>query len=155
MAPFDIEALTGRHSPAINRKESWSIVIGYDLTSHGWRLPLNSRWNNGMPEKWNIGYKKADDVLISISEECRRYIKRYIKIDLIPAEIQYFYPVKSFYHISPGPAFQYSSTPGQSIAAKPFVPDLTRGTMFSVFEYAFHVMPRIICQYFFSWIKLT
>jgi len=32
---------------------------GADFTPKGgWSWPLNIQWNNGMVEKWNIGYEK-------------------------------------------------------------------------------------------------
>jgi hypothetical protein len=31
---------------------------GSDLIPEGWCLPKDTQWNNGMVEKWNIGYEK-------------------------------------------------------------------------------------------------
>jgi hypothetical protein len=39
-------------------KESWLRGPGFDFTPEGRCLPLDSQWNNGMVEKWNIGYEK-------------------------------------------------------------------------------------------------
>jgi hypothetical protein len=39
-------------------KESWPRGPGFDFTPEVWRLPLDNQWNNGMVEKWNIGYEK-------------------------------------------------------------------------------------------------
>jgi hypothetical protein len=38
-------------------KESWPCP-GFDFSPEGWWLPSANQWNNGMVEKWNIGYDK-------------------------------------------------------------------------------------------------
>jgi hypothetical protein len=39
-------------------RESWPKGPSFDFTPEGRCLPLYSQWNNGMVEKWNIGYEK-------------------------------------------------------------------------------------------------
>jgi hypothetical protein len=48
----------GQDCHIIKCKESWPRGPGFDFIPEGWCLPLNNQWNNGMVEKWNIGYKK-------------------------------------------------------------------------------------------------
>jgi hypothetical protein len=44
--------------PAFKSKASWPRGPGFDFTPEGWCLSLDTRWNDGMVEKWNNGYEK-------------------------------------------------------------------------------------------------
>jgi hypothetical protein len=48
----------GCHFVIKSSKESWPRGSGFDIIPEGWCLPLDNQWNNGMVEKWNIGYEK-------------------------------------------------------------------------------------------------
>ena len=57
-------------------KESWPRRTVFDFTPERWCLPLGSQWNNGMVEKWNIGYEKRSAAGGLISDHRHLYKKR-------------------------------------------------------------------------------
>jgi hypothetical protein len=46
----------GASNSGCNNKDSRPRRPGFSIVPAGWCLRLDKPWNNGMVEKWNIGY---------------------------------------------------------------------------------------------------